>query len=477
MDKISLSRLASKVINTPLMILPDKLEVILNVIGERIGVDSVEIEETLGYSAEKMQKKKETWQSESKDISVVPVYGSLVNRTHGLDAMSGLTTYDSIRNDFRAALESNSKAILLDIDSYGGEAAGVMDLSDDIFQARGQKPIYALANEAAFSAAYAIASAADRIFLSRTGHVGSIGVIAVHKDQSVANEKAGLKYTTVFKGDRKADLSPHAPLSDEGKAILEEEVSEHYDLFTQTVARNRGLKVAEVIATQAGMFMGQKAVGRGLADEVVSPSQVIGKILTELNNDKEVIEMSSKETTETTEKEVKIMNLQELKEKHPDLVAAIAGEVETKMAAKFASDKEAIAQEKESLRQTVLKLEKAEAIRQERDLKAEADNVWVNALRDSDIPERLHVKVQKQVSYTKFVKDGILDQASFTEAVKAEVEDWEARGATDTVMGVGFSSKDVVDSETKAEQKAAQEDDAIADELFAKTIGNRGEVK
>ena len=187
--------------------------------------------------------------------------------------------------------------------------------------------------------------------------------------------------------------------------------------------------------------------------------------------------MSSKETTESTEKEVKIMNLQELKEKHPDLVAALAGEVKADMSAQFASDKEAIAQEKESLRQTVLKLEKAEAIRHERDLKAEADNVWVNALRDSDIPERLHVKVQKQVSYAKFVKDGILDQASFTEAVKAEVEDWEARGATDTVMGVGFSSKDVVDSETKAEQKAAQEDDAIADELFAKTIGNRGEVK
>ena len=480
MDKLNLSRLASKVINTPLMILPDKLEVILNVIGDRIGVGSVEIEETIGYSAEKMQKKKAAWRSESQDISVVPVYGSLVNRTHGLDAMSGLTTYDSIRNDFRAALESNSKAILLDIDSYGGEASGVMDLSDDIFQARGQKPIYALANEAAFSAAYAIASGADKIFLSRTGHVGSIGVIAVHKDQSVANEKAGLKYTTIFKGDRKADLSPHAPLSDEGKAILEEEVSEHYDLFTQTVARNRGLKVAEVIATQAGMFMGQKAVDRGLADEIVSPSQVTEKILAELqkdNDEEEVIGMSAKETTETTEKEVKIMNLQELKEKHPDLVAAIAGEVKADMSAQFASDKEAIAQEKESLRKTVLKLEKAEAIRQERDLKAEADNVWANALRDSDIPERLHVKVQKQVSYAKFVKDGILDQASFTEAVKAEVEDWEARGATDTVMGVGFSSKDVVDSETKAEQKAAQEDDELADALFAKTIGNRGEVK
>jgi len=390
--------------------------------------------------------------------------------------MSGLTTYDDIRNDLRAALESNAKAILLDIDSYGGEAAGVMDLSDEIFEAREQKPIYAIANESAFSAAYAIASGADKIYLSRTGHVGSIGVIAVHRDQSAADEKDGMKYTTIFKGDRKADLSPHAPLSDEGKAILEEEVSEHYDLFTKTVARNRGLKVAEVISTQAGMFMGQKAVDRGLADEIVSPSQVVDKILEDLQG-KEVIEMAGEKTKETTEKEVKIMNVQELREKYPDIAAEIERDTETRMTTQFVKEKEAMAKANESLEQSVLQLEKAEAIRKERDLKSDAKTVWDDALMNSDIPERLHVKVRKQVSYTKFVQDGILDQAGFTEAVKAEVEDWESRGATDTVMGTGFSSKDVIDNETKAEQKAAQEDDELADALFAKTVGNREEVK
>ncbi|MBW2623958.1 MAG: S49 family peptidase, partial [Deltaproteobacteria bacterium] len=223
MDKMILSRLASKVINTPLMILPDKLDVILGVIGERIGVDSVDVV-SLGAKIDPPEKLKDI----PSNVSVIPVFGSLVNRTHGLDAMSGLTTYDSIRNDFRAALESDSDAILLDIDSPGGSASGVLDLSDEIYEARGEKPIYAVANESAFSAAYAIASGAHKIFLSRTGHVGSIGVIAVHRDQSAANEKAGMKYTTIYKGDRKTDLSPHGPLSDEGKAMLEEEVSDHY---------------------------------------------------------------------------------------------------------------------------------------------------------------------------------------------------------------------------------------------------------
>ena len=146
MSKLHLSRLASEVINTPLMILPDKLNVILGVIGDRIGVDSVDVT-ALGAKTDAPEKLKDM----PKNISVVPVFGSLANRTHGLDAMSGLTTYDNIRNDFRAALESDSDAILLDIDSPGGSAAGVMDLSDEIYEARGEKPIYAVANESAFS--------------------------------------------------------------------------------------------------------------------------------------------------------------------------------------------------------------------------------------------------------------------------------------------------------------------------------------
>jgi len=470
-DKIVLSRLASKVINTPLMILPDKLEVILEVIGSRIGAESVSID-TLGYQATDRKKAN----SVSKKISVIPVHGSLVNRTHGLDAMSGLTTYDDIRNDFRAALASDSDAILLDIDSPGGEAAGVMDLSDEIYEARGQKPIYASANESAFSAAYAIASAADKIFLSRTGHVGSIGVIAVHRDQSEADAKAGMKYTTIYKGDRKADLSPHAPLSDEAKEMLEEEVSEHYELFAQTVARNRSMKVPQVKATQAGIFMGEKAIEKQLADEVVAYSDIPGRILSDISEKEDVVMATEAVEMKLEKKEVKIMNESELRAKYPDLVAQIEGAVSAKMQADI-SEREAVMAAKEAENsERLLRMEKAEAIRRENDMKAEAESIWTKALAGSDIPERLHDKVRPLVLHDKFVSDGVLDEAGFSEAVKAEVEDWEKRGATSSVMGAGFASRDVEDDATKKTKKAAEADEALPDSIFA-AAGGRREVK
>jgi capsid assembly protease len=476
-EKMSLSRLANEVINTPLMILPDKLDVILGVIGDRIGVDSVEIQ-SLGYD---MDAGKKQLKDVPKNISVIPVFGSLVNRTHGLDAMSGLTTYDSIRNDFRAALDSDSDAILLDIDSPGGSASGVLDLSDEIYAARGGKPIYAVANENAFSAAYAIASAADTIFLSRTGHVGSIGVIAVHRDQSAANEKEGVKYTSIYKGDRKTDLSPHQPLSDEGKAMLEDEVSDHYDLFVKTVARNRGIPEAQVKATQAGMFMGEKAVLKDLADEVLAFSDVPSRILTDLNvnleREEDIAMTTKKEEAKLKEKEVKIMNAQELRDKYPDMVSEIEDAVSMKLSAEFTEKETVMQAENGSLKESVLKLQKSEAIRQVREVKADADSIWTQALSGSDVPERLHDKVKVQVSHDKFVQDGLLDRTGFADAVKAEVEDWETKGATSQVMGTGFSSKDVEDEGATKLKREEKTDEALADSLFEASGGSREGVK
>jgi ClpP class serine protease len=120
-------------------------------------------------------------------IQVIPVYGALSHRSTGLLSwlFGDVMTYESIRRDFQAALtNSEVGSILFDIDSHGGEVAGVFDLADDIYKARGSKPILAIANENALSAAYLIASAADEIYLSRTADVGSIGVTAVHCDYS-----------------------------------------------------------------------------------------------------------------------------------------------------------------------------------------------------------------------------------------------------------------------------------------------------
>ncbi|MBW2342513.1 MAG: S49 family peptidase [Deltaproteobacteria bacterium] len=271
-EKAVLTRLAGRIINTPLMIQREMLDIILSVIGVRIGLQVPMPLTAQDWIPANPQILEETHER----IAVIPVHGSLVHRTGGLTTLSGLTSYEQIRADFRQAMDdADADATLFDIESHGGEVAGVFDLVDEIYEARGQKPIYAMVNEMALSAAYAIASAADRIFLPRTGLVGSIGVIAEHVDQSAFDVKEGLKYTTIFAGARKNDFSPHQELSTEAYKIIHERVMKTRDLFVDTVARNRNVEAAAIMATEAGSFQGQAAIDAGLADEIMSWDQAI----------------------------------------------------------------------------------------------------------------------------------------------------------------------------------------------------------
>lgn len=254
-----LPHIAGRVFDAPLLIARAKLDTILGVLVPRLRGES------LPFGAKPVTRDYEV----ENGIAIIPVVGTLVRRTIGLEAQSGLMSYSLIAERLDAALQDNAvKAILLDIDSPGGEAGGVFDLADKIFAARKVKPIWAVANDEAFSAAYAIAAATDRIYLSRTGGVGSIGVIAVHLDQSVAEADAGLKYTAIYAGEHKNDLSPHEPLSDPARAQLQTEVDRVYALFTETVARMRGLDLAAIKETEAALYFGEQSVAAGLADRI-----------------------------------------------------------------------------------------------------------------------------------------------------------------------------------------------------------------
>ena len=260
---MNLPHLASRLYGTPLLIAQPKLEVILAVLGERIGFAG-----SAANLAPPPSARPENL-PERPGIAVIPVHGTLVRRTVGLEADSGLTSYQRIAESLEAALASPEvSGILLDIDSHGGESSGLFDLADRIHAVRQSKKIYAIANDHAFSAAYAIASAAERVFLTRTAGVGSIGVIAMHLDQSGYDADQGLRYTPVYAGARKNDLSPHEPISDQAHALLQGEVNRIYGLFVETVARQRNLRPAAVRATEAGVYFAQDAVAAGLADAV-----------------------------------------------------------------------------------------------------------------------------------------------------------------------------------------------------------------
>ena len=272
-----LPHLAARLFGVPLAIHRPKLDVILSVLGARIGL--ADLAAPVGYTPAAR-----ALGPPSGKVAVIPIHGTLVRRTSGIEAESGLASYTGIAAQLDAALASPEiAAILLDIDSPGGESGGVFDLADRIRAASEVKPVWAVANDMAFSAAYALASAATRVFVARTGGVGSIGVIAMHIDQSVKDAKDGVRYTAVFAGERKNDLNPHEPLSDAAHAVLKAEVDRVYELFVETVARHRGLDADAVRATEAGLFFGPDAVATGLADAVGSLDDALTQLTQSLS--------------------------------------------------------------------------------------------------------------------------------------------------------------------------------------------------
>ena len=202
-----LPHLATRIFDTPLLIAPQKLEVILGVLAPRLGLD-VPPSSVAATPFERSQRK--AYEVTPDGIAIVPIEGTLVHKSYGIDALSGLRAYTDIQAEIEdAATDPAIKGILLDIDSPGGEMAGAFDAADTIFAARVAKPLFAVANNDAFSAAYLLASGAERIYVSRTSGVGSIGVIVSHLDVSGNDEKMGYKDTIIYGGSHKDQLQPH----------------------------------------------------------------------------------------------------------------------------------------------------------------------------------------------------------------------------------------------------------------------------
>ncbi len=142
-------------------------------------------------------------------IAVIQAFGSLVRRKTAMQAYSGLTSYADLAAAFdQAVADNNVRAVLLRLDSFGGEAGGCFEFCERIYQARKTKPIWAVADIYALSGAYAIGCSAERLYVVPSGQVGSIGVVAVHCETSRMNDAAGITYTVLRAGAQKADLNP-----------------------------------------------------------------------------------------------------------------------------------------------------------------------------------------------------------------------------------------------------------------------------
>ena len=214
------------------------------------------------------------------DVAVIPVSGVLLPGESPGWWWSGATFYEDINVAFQQAIDEPSiKATVLLVDSPGGTVAGCFDLADRIYEGRGAKPIVAIVNESAYSAAYALASSADTIIVPRTGGVGSIGVVGMHVDITGALEQAGIKVTTFQFGDQKTDSYPTTTMSEEAAKRFQADIDAMGELFVATVARNRDIPADRVRATQAGTFLGQRGVDAGLADAVMGAEAAFRELL------------------------------------------------------------------------------------------------------------------------------------------------------------------------------------------------------
>lgn len=203
---------------------------------------------------------------EKSRVAILNITGPLVDRPQPGLCDDGPLSYEAIRDAFdRSMADDSVTAIVMRMRTPGGMVDGCFDLTDHIHASRGTKPIIAVVDNMAYSAGYAIASACDDIWVSRTGGVGSVGVYGFHIDQTEFDAKMGVKVELIFAGDHKVEFSPHVKLSDEARAREQAVVDDMYSMFTSAVAKYRGMAVADVVATQAGTYNGQAALDVGFA--------------------------------------------------------------------------------------------------------------------------------------------------------------------------------------------------------------------
>ena len=299
------AQIAQRAFNTPLLVEPSKAMAFLSGLGPRITgrqlrLAGLEIApEDLAHAtqparagiltnglAEQYQRDGQTPFCLQDGIAVIEISGVLVHRGAWIGQSSGQTSYEGIAAQLSAAASDPAvRAIALEIDSFGGEVAGVFDLADGIRAARAAKPVWALVAEHAFSAGYALASQADRIILPRTGAVGSIGVVVMHADLSGQLSDAGVTVTLIHSGAHKVDGNPYTPLPDPVRARIQAEIDAIRTLFAETVAAGRGrrLTAEAALATEAECYRGAEAVAAGLADEVSDPASAFAAFAAAVN--------------------------------------------------------------------------------------------------------------------------------------------------------------------------------------------------
>ncbi len=269
------------VAETPWAVLPSVLAVINDLLAYRAAghrLDRSEVLARIGAAPPSRPAR-----ARAGAVAVLPLTGLIAHRASAFEDVSAPpgTSVQRFTVRFREALaDPDVAAILIDVDSPGGAVDGVAELAAEIAAARGRKPIVAVANTLAASAAYWIATQADELVVSPSAEVGSIGVFAAHQEFSRMDERIGVTTTLISAGKFKTEANPYEPLTDEARAAIQARVDDYYRMFVDAVARGRGVTAAAVRSGFGeGRVVGARdAVGLGMADRVATFDETLARL-------------------------------------------------------------------------------------------------------------------------------------------------------------------------------------------------------
>lgn len=306
------------IINGTWAITPEMLNEIRSIYAKHLRGEKINIKEVEAATGKELKNKTQGYDF-INGTAIIPVEGVIAKKMNLFTQISGGASAQLIERDIREALNDPSvKKIILSIDSPGGTVDGTFELAEFIFEQRGKKPIVAFTDGTIASGAYVIASAADKIFISgNTTFVGGIGVVATHEDISKLEEKMGIKTTEIYSGKYKRIDSKYAPLSEEGRKSLQDEVDYIYSVFIDAVAKFRGVSSEDVLSKMStdakSIFVGHQAIEAGLVDGVSTLERLINSTASGAA-DMQAIQKGE------------IMTITELKEKFPEVHKVVLDE-------------------------------------------------------------------------------------------------------------------------------------------------------
>lgn len=217
----------------------------------------------------------------SGSIAVIPIFGVLARRMDGLHEMSGGTSTDRLAADIRyASADSKVSAIALLVDSPGGSTLGITELAAVIRHARDYKPVTAIVDGTAASAAYWLASQAEDISITPSGSAGAIGVVIAHENAAGALKQSGVEITLVSAGKRKVDGNPFGPLSESARSGLQRRVDDAYDQFVNDIAQGRQVSAREVRTGfgEGAVLTASDALAAGMVDRIEPADAALARL-------------------------------------------------------------------------------------------------------------------------------------------------------------------------------------------------------